>query len=170
MRDSRGPLGTPVSPQQRRQRILAIGNESIQQVDIGEDDDDAHETSPLIGDHRLANSYGSLPPEGSNRTRRPLAPLSRYTTNTTENNLSSSHVTLKRTLSQHSSFFNSLRHRPISAYDEALTFQSGDHAEVQATADAARINGVRVWYSSFTSIDWLHDAVRAQCSSERFPC
>jgi chloride channel 3/4/5 len=24
----------------------------------------------------------------------------------------------------------------------------------------AKINGIRVWYSSFTSIDWLHDAIK----------
>jgi chloride channel 3/4/5 len=24
----------------------------------------------------------------------------------------------------------------------------------------AKVNGIRVWYSSFTSIDWLHDAIK----------
>lgn len=47
--------------------------------------------------------------------------------------------------------------RPISAYDGPYmnkdTLESDD-------ALAARINGVRVWYSSFQSIDWLHDAIK----------
>lgn len=43
--------------------------------------------------------------------------------------------------------------RPISAYDAPLK------DDVDKDADA-RINGIRVWYSSFTSIDWLHDAIK----------
>ncbi|KAJ3575087.1 hypothetical protein NP233_g1329 [Leucocoprinus birnbaumii] len=43
--------------------------------------------------------------------------------------------------------------RPISAYDAPLKDDV-----VQGTD--ARINGIRVWYSSFTSIDWLHDAIK----------
>jgi chloride channel 3/4/5 len=31
--------------------------------------------------------------------------------------------------------------------------------DVDGDADV-RINGIRVWYSSFTSIDWLHDAIK----------
>ena len=52
------------------------------------------------------------------------------------------------------SFFKTLRHRP-SAYDSPLVkrFADGDDHT------AEKINGVRVWYSSFQSIDWLHDAV-----------
>ncbi|TFK44756.1 voltage-gated chloride channel [Crucibulum laeve] len=45
--------------------------------------------------------------------------------------------------------------RPISAYDAPL--QSKDDAETDIDA---KINGIRVWYSSFSSIDWLHDAIK----------
>ncbi|KAF5385897.1 hypothetical protein D9615_002221 [Tricholomella constricta] len=45
--------------------------------------------------------------------------------------------------------------RPISAYDAPL--RSKDDSEPDADA---KINGIRVWYSSFTSIDWLHDAIK----------
>src|SRR5262249_50405607 len=42
--------------------------------------------------------------------------------------------------------------------DAALTLASN---EPDYEADpAAKINGIRVWYSSFSSIDWLHDAVK----------
>ncbi|KAJ7783246.1 chloride channel [Mycena metata] len=44
--------------------------------------------------------------------------------------------------------------RPISAYD-TLANDETDDSEVDA-----RTNGVRVWYSSFSSIDWLHDAIK----------
>jgi chloride channel 3/4/5 len=42
--------------------------------------------------------------------------------------------------------------RPISTYDDLNT-------NAEADADA-KINGIRVWYSSFTSIDWLHDTIK----------
>ncbi|KAJ6593967.1 clc channel [Mycena capillaripes] len=45
--------------------------------------------------------------------------------------------------------------RPISAYDAPAMENSSDETETDA-----RINGVRVWYSSFSSIDWLHDAIK----------
>ena len=45
--------------------------------------------------------------------------------------------------------------RPISAYDAAL--RTGGDSEQGADA---RINGIRVWYSSYSSIDWLHDAIK----------
>lgn len=45
--------------------------------------------------------------------------------------------------------------RPISAYDPPLTKKDDEEADGDA-----KINGIRVWYSSFTSIDWLHDAIK----------
>src|SRR6267154_985774 len=61
-------------------------------------------------------------------------------------------------LSPHSSsfrnsYFRINLQRPISAYDAALI----DHSEDDLHA---RTNGIRVWYSSFASIDWLHDAIK----------
>lgn len=50
--------------------------------------------------------------------------------------------------------FARLSNRPISTYDEPI-------ASKDEVPDAdAKINGIRVWYSSFTSIDWLHDAIK----------
>ena len=44
--------------------------------------------------------------------------------------------------------------RLISTYDDP-------HVKGAAEADAdAQVNGIRVWYSSFTSIDWLHDTIK----------
>ncbi|KAF7321607.1 Chloride channel protein [Mycena kentingensis (nom. inval.)] len=43
--------------------------------------------------------------------------------------------------------------RPISSYDPPTSDKFPDEND-------ARVNGVRVWYSSFSSIDWLHDAIK----------
>jgi hypothetical protein len=52
-------------------------------------------------------------------------------------------------------YFNSLRRRP-SHYDAPPTEQPPTEEEENP---AEKVNGIRVWYSSFQSIDWLHDAV-----------
>ena len=44
--------------------------------------------------------------------------------------------------------------RPISTYDDPRV-----KGVTEADADA-KVNGIRVWYSSFTSIDWLHDTIK----------
>jgi len=56
------------------------------------------------------------------------------------------------------SYFRNGNERPIPAYDAALGLQSS--ASNVETAPDAKINGIRVWYSSFSSIDWLHDAIK----------
>jgi chloride channel 3/4/5 len=48
--------------------------------------------------------------------------------------------------------------RPISTYDDPHV-KGAAVADVNADADA-KVNGIRVWYSSFTSIDWLHDTIK----------
>ncbi len=45
--------------------------------------------------------------------------------------------------------------RPKTMYDEPLLSAKGD-----VTDSDARVNGIRVWYTSYTSIDWLHDAIK----------
>lgn len=47
--------------------------------------------------------------------------------------------------------------RPISAYDAQLV---NINADTPGTDIDVRTNGFRVWYSSFSSIDWLHDAIK----------
>jgi chloride channel 3/4/5 len=41
-------------------------------------------------------------------------------------------------------------------YDEPLLDVNGD----EVSDSDAKINGIRVWYTSYTSIDWLHDAIK----------
>lgn len=50
-------------------------------------------------------------------------------------------------------------HRRQSTYDPPLSPKESVESEDPESRGAARVNGIRVWYSSFTSIDWLHDAV-----------
>ncbi|KAG8787140.1 hypothetical protein FRC15_009885 [Serendipita sp. 397] len=52
---------------------------------------------------------------------------------------------------------NTLRRTP-STYDPPL--DDGKADDIDNAAEASRVNGIRVWYSSFTSIDWLHDAIK----------
>ncbi len=51
--------------------------------------------------------------------------------------------------------FARLSARPRSAYDEHSQGIDGELPEPDS-----QVNGIRVWYSSFTSIDWLHDAIK----------
>lgn len=51
--------------------------------------------------------------------------------------------------------FSRLSTRPISSYDEPL-----QNTDDEITDADAKVNGIRVWYSSYTSIDWLHDAIK----------
>jgi hypothetical protein len=52
-------------------------------------------------------------------------------------------------------YLKTLKRQP-SAYDSSLVKRLQDDDDHRAE----KINGIRVWYSSFQSIDWLHDAVR----------
>jgi chloride channel 3/4/5 len=61
------------------------------------------------------------------------------------------------------------RERPISAYDAPLMHDlqraaADDSAKAGGAGPdpglAASVNGLRVWYASFTSVDWLHDAIK----------
>ncbi|PBK81935.1 hypothetical protein ARMGADRAFT_1171198 [Armillaria gallica] len=45
--------------------------------------------------------------------------------------------------------------RPISAYDAPLLSKDTGSTDMDT-----KVNGIRVWYSSFSSIDWLHDAIK----------
>ena len=45
--------------------------------------------------------------------------------------------------------------RPKTMYDEPLRSPEGEIPDSDA-----KVNGIRVWYTSYTSIDWLHDAIK----------
>lgn len=146
-----GPLSGPSSLTWRRQRLLRIG---------AEESNSSNEATPL---RRPAiphtASYGTLPlsrsvhTNSSFRTRHGFPALDDIripgvsSTPGTPRNLSP--------VSFRKSYFSA--QRPISAYDANLV--KGSRIDADGDPDV-RTNGIRVWYSSFTSIDWLHDAIK----------
>lgn len=159
-----GLLSAPSDTDYRRQRLQRIGSYSIPVAQNQADD----ETTPLRA-ATLPNGtgYGTSP---SVRPRRaytqsgfwaaphqptlPGVPLTRSVTVTGPDSLStfSPAFTHRDTLRSRIS-----QQRPISAYDAQLANFNSDTAD---TGIDVRTNGFRVWYSSFSSIDWLHDAIK----------
>ena len=156
-----GPFAGPSTTSWRRLRLIRIG--SVSSIRSADD-----ERSPL---NQLADepnniqqqtnnvnvSYGTVPaPQRRHRVR------SSFLRRISDGNLpgqrffSSSAPPSPAPVSP--SYFRNGNERPIPAYDATLGLQSagldGD------TAPDAKINGIRVWYSSFSSIDWLHDAIK----------
>lgn len=101
-----------------------------------------------------ATSYGTLHVARDNASWFMRSPAS-ATERTTSKWVNSSLMSLPERKSI-PSYFNSLRRRP-STYDAPLVEQPAIDDDENA---AEKVNGIRVWYSSFQSIDWLHDAVR----------
>ncbi|KAH6910369.1 voltage-gated chloride channel [Coprinopsis sp. MPI-PUGE-AT-0042] len=93
-----------------------------------------------------ANSYGTV---NTNNPRRFLTALHR----TASQQSPAASLFSPRTLASA---------RPISAYDAPLAHNKDADGEdtLLASDQDAKINGIRVWYSSYTSIDWLHDAIK----------
>ncbi|KAI0358560.1 hypothetical protein OH77DRAFT_1494220 [Trametes cingulata] len=154
-----GPLSGPSSIEWRRQRLLQIGNPTTE----------TDETSSLRPNlEARAASYGTLPSaartggakhKSTFRNRHALGalpslliPKGRYTNPPTPS------VASPRSL-RGSSYFAT--QRPISAYDKPVG------QETLEPEGAVKTNGIRVWYSSFTSIDWLHDAIKDSARQAR---
>ncbi|KAI0645812.1 chloride channel [Trametes meyenii] len=154
-----GPLSGPSSIEWRRQRLRQIGTPAAPHID------EAAPLRPTLGARAI--SYGTLPTSANSkqkstfRTRHALGALpslripkpGRYTNPPTPS------VASPRSL-RGSSYFAA--QRPISAYDKPVGGQDSLDAE-----GAVKTNGIRVWYSSFTSIDWLHDAIKDSARQAR---
>jgi chloride channel 3/4/5 len=162
-----GPLSGPSNTTWRRKRLLHIG--SLQSFSPEQQAQGAVETSPIL--HRrpaLQNthsSYGTLPnvkPKGPGfRVRHGLPPLPdlRLPSHARAHSVSNSPTQLYGSLADRSSLFRT--QRPISAYDASFPALGGRPGEPDLdTEGVVRVNGIRVWYSSFSSIDWLHDAIK----------
>ena len=157
-----GPLSGPSDTTWRRQRLLHIG--SLQSISP-----DAVETSPIL--HRRPtiqkthSSYGTLPnvkhKKPGFRVRHGLPPLPdlRLPNRARAQSASNSPTQPYGTLADRSSIFRT--QRPISAYDASFPPLDGRRGEPDLDTEGVfRVNGIRVWYSSFSSIDWLHDAIK----------
>lgn len=157
----------PASTVWRRQRLFRIGSHTG--VPVSELAQQQTAQQPTVSETtalntaQRTNSYGSLPSPGSvfrkgatafkQRTRPPNLPT---LTLPPHRSAISNPPTPTRSPSIFPGTSRLAGQRPISAYDQpAEAKDSLDDAELDA-----KINGVRVWYSSFTSIDWLHDAIK----------
>ncbi|KAF9070548.1 chloride channel [Rhodocollybia butyracea] len=156
-----GPNAAPSPTFVRRAKLQRLG--SMVQIDNAPSASVSQgETSPLKTRSHSDTTYGTI-------SRLPLHRRSIPFLRKTPPNLSSlPPATSGDSASQPSSPFtpSSLRHlsfsristqRPISAYDTTLEFKDGQ--PVNTSLDVKK-NGVRVWYSSYSSIDWLHDSIK----------
>jgi chloride channel 3/4/5 len=161
-----GKLSAPLSTDMRRERLLRIGGPNspmgaTAEEPVSFDTDTSTPSSPTEHTHLQSSfaSYGTVlsrhssVPEPSTPRQLPHRPSLTLLRNALAN-LPSTPPTLRaRALSRLAS------ERPISAYDATLESAKDDDDDVASGVDA-KINGIRVWYSSFSSIDWLHDAIK----------
>ena len=159
-----GPLSGPSDTTWRRRRLLHIG--SVQTLSPEQQAQGAVESTPII--HRRPSiqkahsSYGTLPQvkpkKPGFRVRHGLPPLPDLSLPARVRSIPSSPTQLYATLDRATIFRSQ---RPISAYDASFPAEDGRRGEPDLdTEGVVQANGIRVWYSSFTSIDWLHDAIK----------
>ncbi|KAH9944710.1 chloride channel [Amylocystis lapponica] len=156
-----GPLSGPSTIAWRRQRLLQIGQEPTE----------TDETTALRPHLNFrATSYGTLPDsavtrrsksKGTARARRGLSALPGLRIPKLSKSVPVS-PSARSAISFRDSYFAA--QRPISAYDTSI---AKDTISEQDTEADVKTNGIRVWYSSFTSIDWLHDAIKDSARQSR---
>jgi chloride channel 3/4/5 len=160
-----GPLSGPSDTTWRRRRLLHIG--SVQAFTPEQQAQGAVESTPIVPRRPTiqkahSSSYGTLPHVKSKkpgfRVRHGLPPLPDLRLPARVPSPSNSPTQLYGTLDRTSIFRSQ---RPISAYDASFPPLDGRPGDPDLyTEGVVRANGIRVWYSSFTSIDWLHDAIK----------
>ena len=171
---SLGPAGPsePSSTTWRRERLLSIGSNSTLSV-VAEQGLHSSEQAPHSSEHsptesttlnpinRGTSHYGTMPVPRRRRLFPSLSIRSRGLSLSNQTFLHNGKPTSNPTSPLPTSAFRDISfsrlslQRPIPAYDAPLHYKD----DVQTATDA-RINGIRVWYSSFSSVDWLHDAIK----------
>ena len=153
--------GASSSTAWRRERLLNIGNNPARSPPS--DESSFSETVALSASTPDLASYGSVPtprnPKGR-RFRKTLPSLPAILTS--PRSRLSSPISTRR----HQSLFARSRSKTLSTYDpppSAYGSGGNDYFESSGYLDT-KLNGVRVWYSSFTSVDWLHDAIKVSGS------
>lgn len=158
-----GPLGGPSSVDWRRQRLLRIGSVGTLGPPRHLRDSAEADERTLLGNSADGTNYGSIqPPLRSfssidighrNFPQLPSLPVTRDAFSGPPTPAARSPSSVRASLTRRLS----IPPRRISAYDAPLV-----RSKFSATDDEmnVRINGFRVWYSSFSSIDWLHDAIK----------
>ncbi|KAG6900256.1 hypothetical protein C0993_000709 [Termitomyces sp. T159_Od127] len=158
------PTNGPSTTTWRRERLMGIGNSPTINAGVLDSSPDDNVFEPSLPESPTEStslpfnrtSYGTLPTPRTRATdfnigRRAAPQLPSLSFSNLKR--VSSVTTAHSTPSLRDLAFSRLSiQRPISAYDAPLQ-PKGEDAD-------AKINGVRVWYSSFSSIDWLHDAIK----------
>jgi hypothetical protein len=144
-------LEPPSPPVWREQRLRGIGS-ALSDSYVHADETTGLNTSQSPFAYGATDSATSA----SRRPRRPslspiLTTLRGHTWGTYQQGFSSLASPGRRSFP---AYFKTLRRKP-SAYDSSIAKDLQDDDDHRAE----KINGIRVWYSSFQSIDWLHDAV-----------
>lgn len=159
-----GPLSGPSDTTWRRQRLLHIGSVQNLSPEEFQDASASAESTPIVR-HRPPmtkshSTYGTVPhvkPKKQGfRMRHGLPALPVLRLGSSLRSPSTSPTQQRFGTLNRSSLFHS--RRPISAYDAPFPGQPG--AADLETESVVRANGIRVWYSSFSSVDWLHDAIK----------
>ncbi|OAX39995.1 hypothetical protein K503DRAFT_809553 [Rhizopogon vinicolor AM-OR11-026] len=149
-----GLLTGPSDTDYRRQRLQQIGNSCAAQNHA---DELPHETTALHRHTALnGTSYGTIPAARSRRaisisqpSRNPPTLHPPRSSTFSDLDIPPSSASLRET------FRRRVSQRPISAYDAPLVI-----SQANTTDTDVQTNGLRVWYSSFSSIDWLHDTIK----------
>ncbi|KAI6040276.1 chloride channel [Pisolithus marmoratus] len=162
-RSGAGPFQGPSSTDWRRQRLLRIGSiDSDTPTPITTTDSEEQIPTERTSLHPNSNPnhYGTLPslgvPASDLLLRRSRPPLPHVAFRRTLSATVISPVTISPTLLRNTLSWR-VSQRPISAYDAPLV---NSRSAADETDINVRINGFRVWYSSFSSIDWLHDTIK----------
>ncbi|KAF8893807.1 voltage-gated chloride channel [Infundibulicybe gibba] len=167
--------GPPSSTTWRRERLLRIGSSNNIQISapseasdvFGNAGPDANVRENINSNEATSlvpfASYGTVPSPRRRLFNRPSLNAScRGLPQPPVNNARRTTSTPSSPLLPHSTFRDIATsrlgaQRPIAAYDAPL--HSKDDTD-NATDPDTKINGIRVWYSSFSSIDWLHDSIK----------
>jgi chloride channel 3/4/5 len=153
-----GPSSGTPSRKWRRQRLLPIGQERMK-----------GDERALLSSNSTSTNYGTVPSNPDRKKSRAKLSLRRglgSLRGLVIPRLAISNPGTPAPSSPAVSFVENLstfRKRPISAYDKT------NYAEDQESAPEGdlKTNGIRVWYSSFTSIDWLHDNIKDSARQAR---
>lgn len=140
----------------RRQRLLNIGA-NPSNTSATEPEDHTEQTH-LTDSVSRARSYGTVPsPRAFRSSHRARNGISLPDINTSSLPQSVPQTPL-RTPREFSSGIRFRRTKTISTYDPPLSTLY--HADGFREIPNTKWNGIRVWYSSFSSVDWLHDAIK----------
>ncbi|KAF6761215.1 voltage-gated chloride channel [Ephemerocybe angulata] len=172
--------GAPLAPELRRQRLMRIGSTAtVRTINLPSIDNNVRqqaenghispptpaspesptfmtasgftERTSLAGDDASRN-YGTLSQGRSTEGKKSKHPY-QFLNNVLHR--SNSTIGTVRPTFREFRYSRFAASRPISAYDPPVNVK-----DQEVDGGDAKINGIRVWYSSFTSIDWLHDAIK----------